>query len=160
MVSPTMFLDPCFSSSSSHIRGLKDRSDTPSGGLIRLRWRCAAGSSVFRPGGRRRRDAVGHRVVNAQPGPDRRRGAHDFTFQPVSELHRLDLVGPSQVRKQRVGMDHIKQAVLNDAERRKALHQRLLFSLSFEQDPWQEQLSKPQLKKEFDRIAVKQLENA
>ena len=61
---------------------------------------------------------------------------------------------------QRVGMDHIKQAVLNDAERRKALHQRLLFSPSFEQDPWQEQLSKPQLKKEFDRIAVKQLENA
>ncbi|MCQ4294977.1 nitrite reductase large subunit NirB [Pseudomonas stutzeri] len=61
---------------------------------------------------------------------------------------------------QRVGMDHIKKAVLNDAERRKALHQRLLFSLSFEQDPWQEQLSKPQLKKEFDRIAVKQLENA
>src|SRR5690606_41760530 len=34
---------------------------------------------------------------------------------------------------QRVGMDHIKKAVLNDAERRKALHQRLLFSLSFEQ---------------------------
>ncbi|WP_404397876.1 nitrite reductase large subunit NirB [Stutzerimonas chloritidismutans] len=61
---------------------------------------------------------------------------------------------------QRVGMDHIKKAVLDDAERRKALHQRLLFSLSFEQDPWQEQLSKPQLKKEFDRIAVKQLENA
>lgn len=59
---------------------------------------------------------------------------------------------------QRVGMDHIKKAVLDDAERRKALHQRLLFSLSFEQDPWQEQLSKPQLKKEFDRIAVKQLE--
>jgi len=61
---------------------------------------------------------------------------------------------------QRVGMDHIKQAVLDDADRRQALHQRLLFSLSFEQDPWQEQLSKPQLKKEFDRIAVKQLENA
>ncbi|WP_314019664.1 nitrite reductase large subunit NirB [Stutzerimonas degradans] len=61
---------------------------------------------------------------------------------------------------QRVGMDHIKKAVLDDAERRKALHQRLLFSLSFEQDPWQEQLSKPQLRKEFDRIAVKQLENA
>ncbi|MCQ3971689.1 nitrite reductase large subunit, partial [Klebsiella pneumoniae] len=33
---------------------------------------------------------------------------------------------------QRVGMDHIKKAVLNDAERRKALYQRLLFSLSFE----------------------------
>ncbi|CAM5576269.1 hypothetical protein SSTU70S_02761 [Stutzerimonas stutzeri] len=27
---------------------------------------------------------------------------------------------------QRVGMDHIKKAVLDDAERRKALHQRLL----------------------------------
>jgi nitrite reductase (NADH) large subunit len=48
--------------------------------------------------------------------------------------------------------------VLEDAERRKALHERLLFSLSFEQDPWKEQLAKPQLKKEFDRIALQELE--
>ena len=58
---------------------------------------------------------------------------------------------------QRVGMEHIKQGVLEDAERRKALHERLLFSLSFEQDPWKEQLAKPQLKKEFDRIAITEL---
>jgi nitrite reductase (NADH) large subunit len=59
---------------------------------------------------------------------------------------------------QRVGMEHIKKGVLEDAERRKALHERLLFSLSFEQDPWKEQLAKPQLKKEFDRIALQELE--
>ena len=59
---------------------------------------------------------------------------------------------------QRVGMDHIKKGVLENAEQRKALHERLLFSLSFEQDPWKEQLAKPQLKKEFDRIALLELE--
>ncbi len=41
---------------------------------------------------------------------------------------------------QRVGMEHIKKGVLEDAAQRKALHERLLFSLSFEQDPWKEQL--------------------
>jgi nitrite reductase (NADH) large subunit len=59
---------------------------------------------------------------------------------------------------QRVGMEHIKKGVLENAEQRKALHERLLFSLSFEQDPWKEQLAKPQLKKEFDRIALLELE--
>lgn len=59
---------------------------------------------------------------------------------------------------QRVGMEHIKKGVLEDAAQRKALHERLLFSLSFEQDPWKEQLAKPQLKKEFDRIALQELE--
>ena len=59
---------------------------------------------------------------------------------------------------QRVGMDHIKKAVLEDAEKRKALNARLQFALSFEQDPWKERLEQPQLKKEFDRIAVTQLE--
>ncbi|MBX9755479.1 MAG: nitrite reductase large subunit NirB [Pseudomonadaceae bacterium] len=59
---------------------------------------------------------------------------------------------------QRVGMDHIKKAVLEDETNRKALHANLLFSLSFLQDPWQEQLSKPQLSKEFERIAVVHVE--
>lgn len=59
---------------------------------------------------------------------------------------------------QRVGMDHIKKAVLEDPERRKALNDRLQFSLSFEQDPWKERLEQPQLKKEFDVIPVKNLE--
>ncbi len=58
----------------------------------------------------------------------------------------------------RVGMEHIKQGVLADPERRKALHERLLFSLSFEQDPWKERIEKEALKHEFRRIAVKQLD--
>ncbi|GAB3381464.1 nitrite/sulfite reductase domain-containing protein [Azotobacter armeniacus] len=58
----------------------------------------------------------------------------------------------------RVGLEHIKQAVLEDEERRKALHQRLLFALSFEQDPWQQQIETPALKKEFERIPVRELE--
>ena len=45
-----------------------------------------------------------------------------------------------------------------DGERRKALNDRLQFSLSFEQDPWKERLEQPQLKKEFDVIPVKNLE--
>ena len=59
---------------------------------------------------------------------------------------------------QRVGMEHIKKAVLEDPARRQALNERLQFSLSFEQDPWKERLEQPLLKKEFDVIPVKQLE--
>ncbi|UOP11607.1 nitrite reductase large subunit NirB [Pseudomonas palleroniana] len=59
---------------------------------------------------------------------------------------------------QRVGMEHIKKAVLEDPARRRALNERLQFSLSFEQDPWKERLEQPQLKKEFEVIPVKQLE--
>ncbi|WP_349616869.1 nitrite reductase large subunit NirB [Azotobacter salinestris] len=58
----------------------------------------------------------------------------------------------------RVGLEHIKQAVLEDEERRKSLHQRLLFALSFEQDPWQQQIETPALKKEFERIPVREVE--
>ncbi|MGE8499549.1 MAG: (2Fe-2S)-binding protein, partial [Pseudomonas sp.] len=61
---------------------------------------------------------------------------------------------------QRVGMAHIKKAVLEDAENRKALNARLQLSLSFEQDPWKERIETPQLKKEFDRINLVQLEEA
>ena len=59
---------------------------------------------------------------------------------------------------QRVGMEHIKKAVLEDPARRQALNERLQFSLSFEQDPWKERLEQPLLKKEFEVIPVKQLE--
>ncbi|SFM73606.1 nitrite reductase large subunit NirB [Halopseudomonas yangmingensis] len=61
---------------------------------------------------------------------------------------------------QRVGMEHIKAAVLADAAQRKALHERLLYALSFEQDPWKERIEKAELKQEFRRIAVKQIEEA
>jgi len=59
---------------------------------------------------------------------------------------------------QRVGMDYIKKAVVEDAENRKALNARLQFALSFEQDPWKERIATPALKKEFERIAVTQVE--
>lgn len=59
---------------------------------------------------------------------------------------------------QRVGMAHIKQAIIEDPQRRKALNERLQFALSFEQDPWKERLEQPLLKKEFEPIHVKQLE--
>ncbi|SDS04511.1 assimilatory nitrite reductase (NAD(P)H) large subunit precursor [Halopseudomonas xinjiangensis] len=60
----------------------------------------------------------------------------------------------------RVGMEHIKRAVLEDAERRKALHERLVFSLSFDKDPWKERIERDELKQEFERIAVKELAEA
>ncbi|SEJ23295.1 nitrite reductase (NADH) large subunit [Azotobacter beijerinckii] len=60
----------------------------------------------------------------------------------------------------RVGLEHIKQAVLEDEAQRKELHQRLLFALSFEQDPWQQQIETPALKKEFERIPVREVETA
>jgi len=58
---------------------------------------------------------------------------------------------------QRVGMDHIKKAVLEDEGNRQALNARLQFALSFEQDPWKERIEQPLLKKEFDRIAITEL---
>jgi nitrite reductase (NADH) large subunit len=61
---------------------------------------------------------------------------------------------------QRVGMEHIKKAVLEDETNRKALAARLHYALSFEQDPWKERIETPQLKKEFDTIKVVQLEEA
>ncbi|UFQ95777.1 nitrite reductase large subunit NirB [Pseudomonas wenzhouensis] len=61
---------------------------------------------------------------------------------------------------QRVGMEHIKKAVLEDEANRKALAARLQFALSFEQDPWKERIEQPLLKKEFEPIKVVQLEEA
>jgi nitrite reductase (NADH) large subunit len=39
----------------------------------------------------------------------------------------------------RTGLDHVKKKVLEDQENRKALYERLLFSLDGEPDPWHEQ---------------------
>lgn len=61
---------------------------------------------------------------------------------------------------QRVGMERIKKAVLEDADNRQSLNARLQFSLSLEQDPWQERIAQQPLKKEFERIPLKQLEPA
>lgn len=61
---------------------------------------------------------------------------------------------------QRVGMERIRKAVLEDAENRQALNARLQYSLSLEQDPWQERIVQQPLKKEFERIPLKPLETA
>jgi nitrite reductase (NADH) large subunit len=61
---------------------------------------------------------------------------------------------------QRVGMEHIKKAVLEDEANRKALAARLHYALSFEHDPWKQRIETPQLKKEFDTIKVVQIEEA
>ncbi|MFK4130820.1 nitrite reductase large subunit NirB [Pseudomonas luteola] len=55
---------------------------------------------------------------------------------------------------QRVGLEHIKTAILDDAERRKGLYQQLMFALSLEQDPWKARIEQTALKKEFERIPV------
>jgi nitrite reductase (NADH) large subunit len=38
----------------------------------------------------------------------------------------------------RVGLDHVKRSILENSGTRKALHERLLFSLDGEPDPWHE----------------------
>jgi nitrite reductase (NADH) large subunit len=38
----------------------------------------------------------------------------------------------------RVGLDHVKKQVIENAEKRKALYERLMFSLDGEPDPWHE----------------------
>jgi nitrite reductase (NADH) large subunit len=55
---------------------------------------------------------------------------------------------------ERVGLDHIKQALVEDPEGRKALHARFLFSQSFSQDdPWAERAAKGVDRHEFSLLA-------
>jgi len=49
----------------------------------------------------------------------------------------------------RVGLDHVKKHVLDDAEQRKALYGRLLYSLSVEKDPWIERAKENVAQHEF-----------
>lgn len=61
---------------------------------------------------------------------------------------------------QRVGLDYIKKIVLGDPLRRKELHQRLMFSLSFEGDGWKKQIADQALKKEYETIRLQTIEPA
>jgi len=54
---------------------------------------------------------------------------------------------------QRVGLDHVKQKIVEDPEGRKAYYARLLDSLKGIKDPWAERLD-GELKKEFEMLAV------
>ncbi|CAB1368030.1 nitrite reductase large subunit NirB [Denitratisoma oestradiolicum] len=55
---------------------------------------------------------------------------------------------------QRVGMEHVKAAVLEDAPRRRLLHQRLLDALRDYEDPWAEAVAKPPVHREYEMLEV------
>jgi nitrite reductase (NADH) large subunit len=55
----------------------------------------------------------------------------------------------------RVGMDHVKQRVLDDAENRRALWERLQFSLDGEPDPWFEHARAQVDLRQFDALPVR-----
>jgi nitrite reductase (NADH) large subunit len=54
----------------------------------------------------------------------------------------------------RVGLDHVKKRVLEDADNRKALYERLLFTLQGYTDPWEERARQPALRAAFEDFAV------
>jgi nitrite reductase (NADH) large subunit len=54
----------------------------------------------------------------------------------------------------RVGLEHVKKIVVEDAARRKELHERLLFSLQDYEDPWGEAVSKPAQRREYQILEV------
>jgi len=60
---------------------------------------------------------------------------------------------------ERVGLDYVKGKVVDDAENRKALYERLLFALQDYKDPWLERAeadAKSELGREFRTLAIKQ----
>jgi nitrite reductase (NADH) large subunit len=55
---------------------------------------------------------------------------------------------------ERVGLDYVKKKILDDAEGRRALYERLLFALSVERDPWVERAKEGKLAHEFEALTV------
>ena len=55
---------------------------------------------------------------------------------------------------ERVGLEYVKQRVLEDAEGREAAYQRLLFALQGAVEPWAERVKSSELQKQFEIIAV------
>ncbi len=54
----------------------------------------------------------------------------------------------------RVGMEYVKQRVVEDAEGRKALYARLLYALKGEADPWAERAQGKVARNEYEELAV------
>ncbi|MCI2808116.1 nitrite reductase large subunit NirB [Eoetvoesiella caeni] len=54
----------------------------------------------------------------------------------------------------RVGLDHAKSRVVDDAQNRAELYARLKFALSFEADPWAERIEKTPARREFEPLHV------
>jgi nitrite reductase (NADH) large subunit len=57
----------------------------------------------------------------------------------------------------RVGLDHVKAAMVDDAARRKELYERLLFSLQDYEDPWAQAVKQPTLRREYEVIQLKEV---
>ena len=55
---------------------------------------------------------------------------------------------------ERVGLEYVKQRVLEDAEGRKAAYERLLYALQGAVEPWSERVQKREQHKEFETIEV------
>jgi nitrite reductase (NADH) large subunit len=55
---------------------------------------------------------------------------------------------------ERVGLDYVKQRVVDDAEGRKAAYERLLYALQGAVNPWAERVEKRDQYKEFETISV------
>ncbi len=55
---------------------------------------------------------------------------------------------------ERVGLDYVKKKILDDAEGRRALYDRLIFALSVEKDPWVERAKEGKLAHEFETVAA------
>ncbi|HEY9397731.1 MAG TPA: (2Fe-2S)-binding protein, partial [Burkholderiales bacterium] len=55
---------------------------------------------------------------------------------------------------QRVGMDYVKQHVVDDAVNRRALYERLLYALAGIKDPWQERVAQSDKRREFEPIVL------
>jgi nitrite reductase (NADH) large subunit len=54
----------------------------------------------------------------------------------------------------RVGLDHVKKIVVEDAARRKELYERLLFSLQDYEDPWAAAVTQPVVRREYEKLEV------
>ncbi len=54
----------------------------------------------------------------------------------------------------RVGLEHAKARVVNDAGHRAELYARLKFALSFEKDPWAERIANPAARREFETLTA------
>jgi nitrite reductase (NADH) large subunit len=54
----------------------------------------------------------------------------------------------------RVGLDHVKRSVVEDAAKREALAARLHFAVQNYKDPWQERTQNATLRREFEAITI------
>jgi len=54
----------------------------------------------------------------------------------------------------RVGLEHVKKIVVEDAARRRELHERLLFALQDYEDPWGAAVAQPVKRKEYEALEI------